>query len=169
MTQLRLQDEQSGHGTRQLYFISDEHAAELDNVALLTGDLLLNITGDGKTFGRACLVPNEILPARVNQHVAIVRIRPDICLPGYLLSYLTHPRINKYIESFNSGGSRRAITKGHIESFIVPIPPLRGEPGYVLEVFNARGESIAVVAVHESDIDRLRVDEVLAIRCLGSQ
>jgi type I restriction enzyme S subunit len=29
-----------------------------------------------------------------------------------------------YIESFNSGGSRRAVTKGHIESFGLPLPPL---------------------------------------------
>ena len=32
--------------------------------------------------------------------------------------------VKAYIESFNAGGSRRAITKGHIESFVVPIPPL---------------------------------------------
>jgi type I restriction enzyme, S subunit len=40
------------------------------------------------------------------------------------LSYLTHPLIKGYIESFNAGGSRRAVTKGHIESFAVPLPPL---------------------------------------------
>jgi type I restriction enzyme S subunit len=44
--------------------------------------------------------------------------------PGYILSYLTHPLIKAYIETFNAGGSRRAITKGHIESFVVPLPPL---------------------------------------------
>ncbi len=37
---------------------------------------------------------------------------------------LTHPSAKAYIESFNSGGSRRAITKGHIESFQIPLPPL---------------------------------------------
>jgi len=41
-----------------------------------------------------------------------------------LLAYLTHPLIKQYIESFNAGGSRRAITKGHIESFVIPLPPL---------------------------------------------
>jgi type I restriction enzyme S subunit len=53
-------------------------------------------------------------------------IRPlrDKCDSGFLLSYLTHPQIKDYIESFNAGGSRRAITKGHIESFVIPLPPL---------------------------------------------
>ena len=37
---------------------------------------------------------------------------------------LTHPAAKSYVESFNSGGSRRAITKAHIESFEIPLPPL---------------------------------------------
>jgi type I restriction enzyme S subunit len=107
-----------------LVFISDEHAAELSKVALQPRDVLLNITGDGITFGRSCIVPDDVLPACVNQHVSIIRVNPEVCLPEYLLCYLTHPSIKGYIESFNAGGSRRAITKGHIESFEVPLPPL---------------------------------------------
>src|SRR5262249_10348222 len=98
-----------------LAFISDEQADELRNARVQAGDLLLNITGDGMTFGRACLVPAYVLPACVNQHVSILRTDPNICCPAFLLSYLTHPIIKGYIESFNAGGSRRAITKGHIE------------------------------------------------------
>lgn len=79
---------------------------------------LLNITGDGVTFGRACLVPDSILPACVNQHVSILRTDRAQCLPGYFLSFLTHSATKGYIDSFNAGGSRRAITKGHIESFL---------------------------------------------------
>jgi hypothetical protein len=45
--------------------------------------------------------------------------------------------------------------------------PEGGEPGCVLEVFNALGESIAVVAVPESDIEGLRENEVLAVRPLA--
>jgi type I restriction enzyme, S subunit len=56
--------------------------------------------------------------------VSIVRVDPAVCIPGYLLAVLTHPATKRYIESFNTGGSRRAITKGHIESFEVPLPPL---------------------------------------------
>lgn len=45
--------------------------------------------------------------------------------------------------------------------------PEGGEQGCVLEVFNALGESIAVVAVPESDIEALRADEVLTVRPLA--
>jgi type I restriction enzyme, S subunit len=108
----------------EIAFISEEHSQELRNAAVHPGDILLNITGDGVTFARACIVPDGILPACVNQHVSIVRVDCNICAPGYLLAFLTHPITKRYIESFNTGGSRRAITKGHIESFEVPLPPL---------------------------------------------
>jgi type I restriction enzyme S subunit len=107
-----------------LAFISDEQAAELAEAEVQTGDVLLNITGDGITFARSTLVPEHVLPACVNQHVMLIRVSREECDPGFLLTYLTHPRIKDYIESFNAGGSRRAITKGHIESFEIPLPPL---------------------------------------------
>ena len=110
--------------TTGLAFISDGHAKELRNAEVQSGDVLLNITGDGVTFGRSCIVPDRVLPACVNQHVSIIRPDRRECDPGYLLSVLTHPATKGYIESFNSGGSRRAITKGHIESFEIPLPPL---------------------------------------------
>ena len=40
------------------------------------------------------------------------------------------------------------------------------EPGYTLEVFNAIGETIAVITVRESQIEPLRNNEVLHVRRL---
>jgi type I restriction enzyme S subunit len=70
------------------------------------------------------MVPNDVLPACVNQHVSIIRVDARRADPGYVLGFLTHPDVKSYIESFNAGGSRRAVTKGHIESFRLPLPPL---------------------------------------------
>ena len=41
------------------------------------------------------------------------------------------------------------------------------EPGYTLEVFNAVGESIAVVTVRESQIELLKSNEMLHVRPLA--
>jgi type I restriction enzyme, S subunit len=108
-----------------LAFITDEQTEGLRGVVLQPGDILLNITGDGITFGRACIVPTDVLPACVNQHVSIIRIDRRRADAGYVLAFLTHPGVKPYIESFNAGGSRRAVTKGHIESFRLPLPPLQ--------------------------------------------
>jgi hypothetical protein len=45
--------------------------------------------------------------------------------------------------------------------------PASGPRGCILEVFNALGESIAVVAVPESAVEPLRADEVLSVRPLA--
>lgn len=110
--------------TSGLAFISDSQARDLASAELEVDDVLLNITGDGVTFGRSCLVPADVLPACVNQHVMLIRVNPERCVAGYLASWLSLPETKGYIESFNAGGSRRAITKGHIEGFEVPLPPL---------------------------------------------
>ena len=45
--------------------------------------------------------------------------------------------------------------------------PRGGERGCVVEVFNALGESIAVVDLPVSAVEPLRADEVLAVRSLS--
>ncbi|NER94889.1 MAG: DUF4926 domain-containing protein [Symploca sp. SIO1B1] len=45
--------------------------------------------------------------------------------------------------------------------------PSGGENGYVVEVFNAIGESIDVIAVPMSAVQPLRNDEILTVRSLA--
>ena len=59
------------------------------------------------------------------------------------------------------------LKKGDVATLVDRVPhPSGGEDGYILEVFNAVGESIAVVAVPISDVELLRSDEVFAVRSL---
>ena len=106
-----------------LAFIGESHAYELRNVEVFEGDVLLNITGD--SVARVCQAPQDILPARVNQHVAIIRPDPANLNPGYLRYCLTSPEMQTLLLSWaGSGGTRNALTKGMIESLELPIPPL---------------------------------------------
>ena len=59
-----------------LVYINEEQASKLNNVCVMPDDVLLNITGD--SVARACKVDSQYVPARVNQHVAIVRGKQDI-------------------------------------------------------------------------------------------
>ena len=109
-----------------LAFIDDEQAAGLANVEVESGDVLLNITGD--SVARACQVPETVLPARVNQHVAIVR--PDSCRldPGFLRYWLVSPRTQAHMLALASAGAtRKALTKGMIEDFELPLPRLAAQ------------------------------------------
>jgi len=62
----------------------------------------------------------------------------------------------------------QGLKKGDVATLVDYVPgPEGGEPGCVLEVFNALGESIAIVAVRESEIEGLHAGEVLAVRPLA--
>lgn len=57
---------------------------------------------------------------------------------------------------------------GDIAMLVDFVPhPSNGEEGCVLEVFNAIGESFAVIAVPISVIVALRSDEILSVRSLA--
>ena len=104
-----------------LAFISDKQAAELDNVEVHIDDVLLNITGD--SVARVCQVAPNVLPARVNQHVAIIRPDPTKLSPQFLRYFLVCPEVQTMLLSWaGSGGTRNALTKGVIESFDVRAP-----------------------------------------------
>lgn len=112
-----------GFHTEGLVFISDDHADQLAGVTVDAGDVLLNITGD--SVARACQVPSNILPARVNQHVAI--IRPDACQldARYLRYYLISDQMQAHmLRLASAGATRNALTKGMIEDFQIPWRPL---------------------------------------------
>jgi len=100
-----------------LAFIDDKQASKLENVSVRENDILLNITGD--SIARVCKVPREILPARVNQHVSIIRANSNID-PDYLLYYLIF-RKNYLLTIGRVGGTRNALTKEAIEKIEVRI------------------------------------------------
>jgi hypothetical protein len=59
------------------------------------------------------------------------------------------------------------LKKGDVATLIDFVPhPSNGKQGCVLEVFNATGESIAVVIVPITDIKPLRNHEILSVRSL---
>ena len=71
---------------KDLAYISNEQARQLKNVEVELEDILLNITG--ASIARSCLVPSNIIPARVNQHVMIIRIKNEFLDSIFLISIL---------------------------------------------------------------------------------
>jgi len=106
-----------------LAYISEEQAKKLNNVTLEENDILLNITGD--SVARICEVPANLIPARVNQHVAIIRPNKKILRYDFLKYYLLNPIFKEHLIMLSSSGAtRNAITKGMIENLTVFLPPL---------------------------------------------
>ena len=114
---------------KDLAHISNEQAKKLDNVVVEKNDILLNITG--ASVARSCLVPIEILPARVNQHVCIIRCK-DCIIPEFLNRILIDDNYQKLLWGIaSSGATREAITKQQVENLQILIPPLELQNKYV--------------------------------------
>lgn len=104
-----------------LAFINDVQADKLKNVAVKEGDILFNITG--VSVARCCTAPNNVLPARVNQHVMIIRPYQALKITFYLLLNLCSTNSkNELLGLSQSGSTREAITKSEIEYFEILIP-----------------------------------------------
>lgn len=102
-----------------LAFISTEQARELDNVEVKGGDILLNITGD--SVARTCIAPAHIAPARVNQHVAIIRPGDTKLNPRFLHYWLVSSQTQELLlQLASAGATRKALTKGMIEDLAPP-------------------------------------------------
>lgn len=111
-----------------LAYIDEEQARKLNNVAVREGDVLINITGD--SVARACQVHPSVLPARVNQHVAIVRPRSTEIDPAFLRYWMVTPAVQAQLLGLASAGATRpALTKPMLEGLRVPAVPLRDQKG----------------------------------------
>ncbi|EOP1870065.1 restriction endonuclease subunit S [Escherichia coli] len=102
-----------------LAFIDEEQAHALRNVIVEPQDVLLNITGD--SVARCCSAPREWLPARVNQHVAIIRANPKH-LDSLFLKYSLISIKDELLSLSEIGGTRNALTKSMLENLKLFVP-----------------------------------------------
>ncbi len=121
----------AGFEPKGLVFLSEEQASQLANVTVQYNDVLLNITG--ASIGRVTTAPPEMAGARVNQHVAIIRPIKELSA-GFLAKFLASPTIQTLIDDVQVGATREALTKGMIEQFAIPLPPLAEQKRIVAKV-----------------------------------
>ena len=121
-----------GFVEKGLAFINEDQAKKLDVVTIEKNDVLFNITG--ASIARCCIVEDKYLPARVNQHVSIIRTN-DKAIPKYVQMTLVSSSIkDKLLEIGDGGTSRQAITKLQLEEFKIPLPTIKEQEKIVAEI-----------------------------------
>ena len=147
-----------------LAHISDEQADQLSNVVVEENDVLFNITGVSVT--RCCIVPADVLPARVNQHVMILRPKTAMPMSYYIMTTLCSAENKaKLLGIAQSGSTREAINKQEMESFSIPVPPTKDVQDFEIK---ARGLYESVIRNTE-EIMRLNVMQQLLLSQLSSR
>lgn len=121
---------------KNLAFIDDKQARELNNVTIEENDILFNITG--ASVARCCVVPKQYLPARVNQHVSIIRTKKEIIEPIFLnLLLVSKIYKDQLLFTGEQGATRQAITKAQLENFIVSFPKSLDEQQSIVQKLDA--------------------------------
>jgi type I restriction enzyme S subunit len=146
-----------GFRYEKLAFLDDAQAGGLSNVVVQPGDVLLNITGASIT--RCCLVPNDVLPARVNQHVSIIRPIADKLSPEFLHYLLiSKPYKIQLLQTGEDGGStRQALTKAQIQEFRVAHPKsLKQQQAIVARLNSLAAETERLASIYQRKLDSLK-------------
>ena len=103
-------------------YISAECNESLKRSQLRKGDVLFSIAG---ALGRTALVSTEILPANVNQALAILRLKQNVGVSPQFLEYLLRTELVKEQSAQSQTGvAQQNISLGQLGDFELPIPPI---------------------------------------------
>lgn len=139
----------------ELAYINDEQAKKLNNVTIEPDDILLNITG--ASVARCCILPKNLLPARVNQHVSIIRINKGLANPYFIQYLLVSPYYKQKLLSIAQGGAtREALTKESIENFEIIIPKSKNTQDKIAKILSNYDDLI------ENNNKRIKILEEMA-------
>ncbi len=138
---------------KDLAHITDEQAKQLENVTVEENDVFINITG--ASVARSCIVPKHILPARVNQHVAIIRCITSMLNPVFANQmFLNASFKGQLLDIGESGGAtRQAITKQQLETITVILPPIELQEQFAAFVEQTDKSKLAI----QQSLDKLEL------------
>ena len=141
------------------YLILDD-IAHIDNdihqkhkaTELNEDDVLLNITG--ASIGRTAIATKEIEGGNVNQHVCIIRANSKVS-PKFLCNYIQTKKIQNYIRSLQTGGSREGLNFEQIRSFPISLPSI-AEQNKIAQLLDKLNEYIATQNKIIEDLKKLK-------------
>jgi len=108
-----LRSQNIGWGTLlmdDIAFIDDGTHSSFDSTEIEVGDVFLNITG--ASIGRSAIADDRARGGNVNQHVCIIRPKSRELDPGFLNCFLLSAEGQRQIDSFQAGGTGKALTSG---------------------------------------------------------
>jgi type I restriction enzyme S subunit len=103
-------------------FIPNEFHEKLRRSKINSQDLLINLVG--ASIGRACIVPQEINDANINQAVAVVKLNKSKILPEFALAYILSETAMKKLLGESVNTARANLSLKNIRDIELPLPSL---------------------------------------------
>jgi type I restriction enzyme, S subunit len=110
-------------------YVKAPDTAEAKRTRVQAGDVLLSITAD---LGRTAVVPEELGPAFINQHLSILRTKAPV--PRFLSAYFASPAGQRQVSGRNRQGVKAGLNFEDIRSFVIPVPPIEKQREFARQV-----------------------------------
>jgi type I restriction enzyme S subunit len=121
--------------------IDEETHRNMIGTELIQGDVLLNITG--ASIGRSAIADSRVEGGNVNQHVCIIRVKPEELNPEFLKQYLISSLGQSQIDQCQAGGNRQGLNFQQIRSFSIPLPPTLDEQRIIASALQSADEFLS--------------------------
>ena len=112
-------DENGGFIESKVAHISEECHKKMKRSQLKNGDILFSIAG---AIGRVSIVAEEMLPANINQALAIIRISDEQVYLPYIKLILTSPIVIEQFERKKQGVAQLNLSLKDINEISIPLP-----------------------------------------------
>ncbi|HEY0970898.1 MAG TPA: restriction endonuclease subunit S [Gemmatimonadales bacterium] len=130
----------SRYTSKSARFLTSTKARELRCTFLRPGDVLVARMPD--PLGRACIFPGDPKPAVTVVDVCVVRPGAQGVDGRWLMWAINSPQFRADVAAFQSGSTRKRISKGNLATISLPVPPL-----------NEQRRIVAALEEHLSDLD----------------
>lgn len=113
-----------------MMYISSDCNESMKRSQLKEGDILFSIAG---AIGRSAVVTSDILPANINQALAIIRLKKDSQLSkGFLMATLQSGYVEKQYLELKRGVAQLNLSLKDVGNFVIPIPPNKKQEEFVM-------------------------------------
>lgn len=134
-------------------FISNECNEKMNRSKLEEDDILFSIAG---ALGRTAIVSKEILPANINQALAIIRLRKEKkqVTPKYLKIALNSKSVNNQFQKQKQGVAQLNLSLKNIGDLEIPLPPLEKQK-QITKTLDTAAELLAMRKQQLAELDNL--------------
>lgn len=134
-------------------FVTDLALRECHLPKVQPGSVLVAITGQGKTRGKATVLGIE---ATINQHIAYITPRQEMVSAEYLSLFLFGAYSQLRAISDDSGSTKGALTCQDLKHFKVTLPPIAEQTRIVHAIQTMTSQLEAAIDRAQSEIDLIR-------------
>ena len=134
-------------------FVSEVAMRECHLPIVQPNSILVAITGEGKTRGKASLLPYQ---ATINQHLAFIHLQKEFVKPEYLQLFLTCSYENLRMISEGSGSTKGALTCEQLGEYKILLPSIHEQESIISYVLEKRAKIDLLVQATSTTITRLQ-------------